>query len=187
MSSQRDTDQLLLDLDREADDDPGLDAILADGRQRFDKALVRERRPTARVGVIDSPMGRLFIADGPRGILSIYFMDGKGPDPLAMMRGKFDVVEDQAAADKIGDEIRRFVAGDRDALKHEIDLSLVESDFKRRALTKLRKVPLGSVVTYQGLAAACGAPDGQRAKRQDRKSTPLNSSHVAHSYGGFLL
>lgn len=173
MSSQRDTDQLLLDLDREADDDPGLDAILADGRQRFDKALVRERRPTARVGVIDSPMGRLFIADGPRGILSIHFMDGKGPDPLAMMRGKFDVVEDQAAADKIGDEIRRFVAGDRAALKHEIDLSLVESDFKRRALTKLRKVPLGSVVTYQGLAAAVGAPDGQRAIGNAMGSNPV--------------
>ncbi len=173
MSSERDTHQLLLELDREADDDHGLDAILAEGRRRFDKVLSRERRPIARVGVIDSPMGRLFIADGPRGILAIHFMDGKGPDPLEMMRGKFDVVEDQAAADRIGDEIGRFVAGDRTALKHEIDLSLVESDFKRRALTKLRKVPLGSVVTYQGLAAAVGAPDGQRAIGNAMGSNPV--------------
>jgi O-6-methylguanine DNA methyltransferase len=176
MSSQRNTDQLLLDLDREADDDPGLDAILADGRRRLEKALSRERRPLARVGVIDSPMGRLFIADGPRGILAIHFMDGKGLEPIdlfKMMRGKFDVVEDQAAADRIGEEIRRFVAGDRAALKHDIDLSLVESDFKRRALTKLRKVPLGSVVTYQGLAAACGAPDGQRAIGNAMGSNPV--------------
>src|ERR1019366_8633444 len=145
MSFERDTDQLLLDLDREAGDDHGLDAILAEGRLRLGKALARERRPIARVGVIDSPIGRLFIAEGPRGILAIHFMDGKGPDPLKMMRGKFDIVADQAAADRIGDEIRRFVAGDRAALKHEIDLSLVESDFKRRALTKLCKVPIGSV------------------------------------------
>ena len=173
MSSQRENDQLLLDLDREADDDSGLDAIVAEGRRRFDKLIARERRPIARVGVIDSPMGRLFVADGPRGILAIHFMDGKGLDPLKMMRGKFDVVEDQAAADRIGDEIRRFVAGDRSALKHDIDLSLVESDFKRRALTRLRTVPLGSVVTYQGLAAACGAPDGQRAIGNAMGSNPV--------------
>src|SRR5580704_4044242 len=173
MSSERDIDQLLLELDREADDDPGLDAILTAGRRRFDKALARERRPPARVGVIDSPMGRLFIADGPRGIVSIHFMDGKGPEPLEMMRGKFDVVEDQAAAERIGEEIRRFVAGDREALTHDIDLSLVESDFRRRALTKLRKVPLGSVVTYQGLARALGAPDAQRAIGSAMGSNPV--------------
>jgi methylated-DNA-[protein]-cysteine S-methyltransferase len=173
MSSERDTEQLLLDLDREAEDDHGLDAILAEGRQRFDHAVARERRPIARVGVIDSPVGRLFIAEGPRGILAIHFMDGRGPEPVEALRGKFDIIEDRAAADRIGDEIRRFVAGDRTALKHDIDLSLVESDFKRRALTKLCKVPLGSVVTYQGLAAACGAPDGQRAIGNAMGSNPV--------------
>ncbi len=173
MSSKRDADQLLLELDREADDDHDLDAMLAQGRRRFEKALAPERRPLARVGVIESPMGRLFIADGPRGILAIHFMDGKGPEPLEMMRGKFDVIEDQAAADRIGEEIRRFVAGDHGALKHDIDLSLVESDFKRRALTKLCKVPLGSVVTYQGLASAIGAPDGQRAIGNAMGSNPV--------------
>jgi len=173
MSSERDSDQLLLELDREADDDCGLDAILAAGRRRVEKALLREHRPIARVGVINSPVGRLFIADGPRGILAIHFMDGKGLEPLEAMRGKFDVVEDQDAADRIGDEIRRFVAGDRAALKHEIDLSLVESDFKRRALTKLCKVPFGSVVTYQGLASAIGAPDGQRAIGNAMGSNPV--------------
>jgi methylated-DNA-[protein]-cysteine S-methyltransferase len=174
MSSERDTDQLLLELDGEADDDPGLEAILADARGRFNRALARERRPLARVGVVTgSPMGRLFIADGPRGILAIHFMDGKGPEPIEMMRGKFDVIEDQAAAETIGEEIRRFVAGDHAALTHKVDLSLVESDFRRRALTKLCKVPLGSVVTYQGLASAIGAPDGQRAIGNAMGSNPI--------------
>ena len=173
MSLKHDDEQLLLALDDEADDDHDLDAVLAKGRDRFERMVARERRPLARVGVIDSPMGRLFIADGPRGILSIHFMDGKGPEPIEMMRGKFDVIEDQAAADRIGEEIRRFVAGDREALTHDIDLSLVESEFKRRALTKLCKVPLGSVVTYQGLARAVGAPDAQRAIGSAMGSNPI--------------
>ena len=173
MSLKNSDEQLLLALDDEAEDDHDLDTILVEGRKRFDHAVARERRPVARVGVIDSPMGRLFIADGPRGILSIHFMDGKGPEPIEMMRGKFDIVEDRSAADRIGEEIRRFVAGDREALTHDIDLSLVESEFKRRALTRLRKVPLGSVVTYQGLARAVGAPDAQRAIGSAMGSNPV--------------
>jgi len=169
----KDDRQLLLDLDREADDERGLEAVLAEARRRFDRAVARERRPLARVGAIDSPVGRLFIAEGPRGILAIHFMDGKGPEPIEMMRGRFDIVENQKAVDEIGDEIRRFLAGDRAALQHEVDLSLVESDFKRRALEKLRKVPLGSVVTYQGLASAVGAPDGQRAIGNAMGSNPI--------------
>ena len=43
-------EQLLLDLDREADDDRDLDSIMANARRRFDKAVARERRPAARVG-----------------------------------------------------------------------------------------------------------------------------------------
>ena len=164
MSLKHDDEQLLLALDDEAeDDDRDLEAALTEGWRRFDKAVAPMRRPLARVGVIDSPVGRLFIADGPRGILSIHFMDGKGPAPVELMRGKFDIVENQPSADSIGAEIRNFVAGDREALKHQVDLSLVESDFRRRALTKLLRVPIGSVVTYQGLARALGAPDAQRA------------------------
>jgi len=173
MSLKNDNEQLLLDLDGEAVEDHDLDAVLAEGRRRFERLVARERRPIARVGIIDSPVGRLFIADGPRGILAIHFMNTKGPDPLEAMRGKFDIIEDQAAAERIGEEIRRFVAGDREALKHDIDLSLVESEFKRRALAKLRKVPLGSVVTYQGLARAVGAPDAQRAIGSAMGSNPV--------------
>lgn len=173
MSFERDSDRFLLDLDREAEDDRDLDTLLNEGRRRFEKALARQRRPIARVGIIDSPVGRLFIADGPYGILVIRFMDGKGVDPLDAMRGKYDIVQDQAAVERIGEEIRRFVGGDRTALKHEVDFSLVESEFKRRALTKLRKVPLGSVITYQGLAAAVGAPDGQRAIGNAMGSNPI--------------
>ena len=173
MSTDREMDQLLTQLDVEADDERGLDAALIEGRRRLDKALARERRPIARVGLIESPVGQLFVADGPRGILAIRFMDGRGLDPLRAMRGKYDIVEDQAAADRIGGEIRRFIAGDHTALKHDIDFSLVESDFKRRALMKLCKVPLGSVTTYQALASAIGAPDGQRAVGNAMGSNPI--------------
>ncbi len=154
--------------------DYDLDGLLAEGRRRVAKALTRIRRPQARVGTIDSPVGRLFVAEGEHGILAIHFLDtGAGEDPRPILRKRFDVIEDQAAAERIGEEIRRFVAGDSRALRHPIDLSLVASPFRRRALSKLRQVPLGSVVTYQSLAAAVGAPDAQRAIGSTMATNPV--------------
>ncbi|MBV8771987.1 MAG: methylated-DNA--[protein]-cysteine S-methyltransferase, partial [Deltaproteobacteria bacterium] len=54
-----------------------------------------------------------------------------------------------------------------------VDLSLVESDFQRRALSRLRRVPAGSVISYQALAAAVGVPSGQRAIGNTVASNPI--------------
>ncbi len=174
MSLERELDEMLLeDVDREAENDEGLDKMLHEARGRVGKALKRIQRPIARVGVISTPIRKLLVAMGPRGILAVHFIDSGGADPIAMLRGKFDVVEDREAADRIGNEIRGYLDGDRHALTLKVDLSLVESDFKRRALVKLCSVPAGSVVTYQALAAAVGAPDGQRAIGNTMASNPV--------------
>jgi len=57
--------------------------------------------------------------------------------------------------------------------RRPIDLSLVRSAFQRRTLMRLRRVPPGSVVTYQGLAAAMGAPTSQRAVGNTVASNPV--------------
>src|SRR5258708_6696295 len=113
------------------------------------------------------------VAQGPRGILAIHYIDGKGSGPIPNLRRSFDVVEDQAAVDRIGEEINRFLSGDYKALTYKVDLSLVASEFQRRAYIKLCNVPRGSVVTYQSLAASVGAPDGQRAIGNTMASNPI--------------
>jgi O-6-methylguanine DNA methyltransferase len=173
MSIENELDTVLRAADREAGNDEGLEEIFAQGRRRVAKALKRVRRPLVLAGVIMSPVGKLFVAISPRGILSVHFMDTKTPDPIPMMREQFDVVENQPAADRIGDQIRRYIMGDRKALSRKIDLSMVRGDFQRRALTKLCSVPIGSVMTYQALATAVGAPDGQRAVGNTMASNPI--------------
>ena len=60
------------------------------------------------------------------------------------------------------------------ALDRPVDLSLVRTDFQRRALMRLRRaVPPGSVITYQALAAAVGAPSGQRAIGNTMATNPV--------------
>jgi len=148
-----------------APDDAAVDAALRAVRPKLARALGRARRPLARVGVIDSPVGRLLVAESARGLLAVQFLDvPDAPDALAALKEGFDLVEDPRVGERIEREIERYLNGDMHALDRPVDLSLVRSDFQRRALMRLRRtIPPGSVITYQGLAAAVGAPSSQRA------------------------
>ncbi len=146
-------------------DEAAVDAALRAVRPKLARALGRVRRPLARIGIIDSMVGRLLVAESERGLLAVQFLDvPDAPDAMAAIRESFDLVEDAEAAARIAREIERYLNGDMHALDRPVDLSLVRTDFQRRALMRLRRaVPPGAVITYQALAAAVGAPSGQRA------------------------
>jgi methylated-DNA-[protein]-cysteine S-methyltransferase len=155
--------------------DAAIDNILRIARKRLARALAPIRRPVARIGVIESRLGRLLAAESLRGLVALTYLDSRdGKTTIAALKRKFDLVDDPETAAHIGAEIDRYLAGDREAIAHRpIDLSLVASAFQRRALTRLREVPPGSVVTYQGLAAAIGSPSSQRAVGTTMASNPL--------------
>ena len=155
--------------------DAAIDKMLRLARHRLARAIAPIRRSVARVGIIESPLGRLLAAESPRGLVALTYLDSRdGAAALAALRQKFDLVEDPETAARIGGEIERHLAGDREAIAHRpIDLSLVVSPFQRRALIRLREVPAGSVVTYQALAAAIGSPSSQRAVGATMASNPL--------------
>jgi methylated-DNA-[protein]-cysteine S-methyltransferase len=155
-----------------------IDDILSIARKRLARALAPIRRSVARIGVIQSRLGRMLVAESARGLVALTYLDsGDGNATIAALKEKFDLIEDPATAARIGAEIDRHLAGDRDAIDavahRPIDLSLVTSPFQRRALTRLRDVPPGSVVTYQGLAAAIGSPSSQRAVGTSMATNPL--------------
>ena len=152
-----------------------IDEMLRRARKRLAPALDRIRRPVARMAVVDSSIGPLLAAQSTRGLLALRFMDSDDTTNLvAAIRDRFDLVEDDVVAAEIGGEIERLMQGDIDAINSRmVDLSLVESDFQRRALVRLRRVPAGSVISYQGLAAAIGVPSGQRAIGNTVASNPV--------------
>jgi methylated-DNA-[protein]-cysteine S-methyltransferase len=155
--------------------DAAIDNILRIARRRLARALAPIRRPVARIGVIESRLGRLLAAESPRGLVALTYLDSRdGKTTIAALKRKFDLVDDPETAARIGAEIDQYLAGDPEAIaQRPIDLSLVASAFQRRALTRLREVPPGSVVTYQGLAAAIGSPSSQRAIGTAMASNPL--------------
>ena len=149
--------------------------LLAKVHPRLQRALERVARPAARIGMIESSVGRLFVAESDRGLLGVHYSDtGDDTAMIDAIRQKFDLREDTEAARRILDEIERALTGDNDAVAHRrIDYSLVTSPFQRRAFARLRQVPAGGVVTYHALAAAIGAPSGQRAVGNAMATNPL--------------
>ena len=160
--------------DNESIGDRAIDAMIGQTRPRIERAMKILQRPQARVGVIPSQLGRLIVAESDRGIAGIHFLWTDGAERmLAMLRQKFDLIENEASARRVEAEIDRVFKGDFAALAHPLDLSLVESDFKRRAYVTLRKVPPGAVITYHQLAAAIGQPDAQRAVGTTMATNPI--------------
>ncbi len=151
-----------------------LSHLLLAARRGIEAGLRRIRRPEAAVGVCASPLGPLFVAEGPRGLLMVHFMRyGNATDLIAALRRKFDPVEEPRAVDRVGIEIRRHLRGQQGALSRPVDLALVESGFRREAYKRLREVPAGAVVTYSALAEAIGAASAQRAVGNAMASNPI--------------
>jgi O-6-methylguanine DNA methyltransferase len=146
-------------------DDAALKELLRKAHRRLDPVLRRIARPRAEVGIAPTALGRLLIAQTARGLLTVRFPDqDDGATFLRGLRDQFDLVESDAMAAEVGNEIGRLLDGDAAAIaQRPVDLSLITSDFQRRALMRLRKVPAGAVTTYQALAGATGSPSAQRA------------------------
>jgi O-6-methylguanine DNA methyltransferase len=168
------TNKIATRLEQTPIDDGVLDAMINEARSGIERDMQLIRRPEARVGVIPSPVGRLLIAESKRGLAAIHFLAVDGAErTLEKLRKKFELIENEASTRRVGAEIDRLFKGDLSVLAHRVDLTLVESDFQRRALTSLRTVPGGAVITYQGLAAAVGHPGSQRAIGTTMASNPV--------------
>jgi O-6-methylguanine DNA methyltransferase len=153
----------------------GLDELLRNARRRVDSALKHVRRPEAAVGVVRSPLGDLLVALTDRGIVLNHYLADESDlvATLEKIRLQLDLVEDRRAVKEIGEEIRRYLAGDGEALRQDIDLSLAASPFQQKVLRKLQEIPRGAVVSYQALGAAAGAPRGARAVGNAMHNNPV--------------
>ncbi len=145
--------------------DEVVEELLHRSRGSVARALKRIRRQQATVGVVKSPLGDLLVATSARGVVLIHYLhdDSDLAATIAKLRLEFDPIEDQRAVREIGEEVRRYFAGDANALRQSIDLTLAGHSFQKKVLHKLQAVPRGAVISYHALAVAVGAPNSARA------------------------
>lgn len=149
--------------------------LLRRARGRVDKALKRIRRPQVAVGVVKSPLGDLLVAMSARGVVLNYYLRGASDLEaiLAKLRLAFDSVEDQRTVGEVGEEVRRYLAGDAKALRQKVDLTLAGTPFQRKVLDELQSVPRGALISYQALGAASKAANSARAVGNALHKNPI--------------
>jgi methylated-DNA-[protein]-cysteine S-methyltransferase len=130
-------------------------------------AAVREGLADAVFTRLASPIGRLLVVSGPRGVVRVGFEEEPEDAVLAEIAGRLGariVCSDRELAG-VRDALSAYLEGDRSELADvAVDLELVHAPFRRQVLETLHaSVGRGQVVTYGALAERSGRPRAFRA------------------------
>jgi methylated-DNA-[protein]-cysteine S-methyltransferase len=129
-------------------------------------AAVREGLADAVFTRLSTPIGRLLVAQGPRGIVRIGFEEEPEDAVLAEIAGHLGprVVASDRELAAARDALSAYFEGERERLDLPVDLELVHAPFRRQVLETLHDtVGRGEVVTYGALAERTGRPRAFRA------------------------
>lgn len=112
-----------------------------------------------------TPLGRLLLIEGPRGVCRIGFPEEPEDVLLGAAAGHLGarLIRSDGELASTRDALSAYLEGDLAVLDLPVDLALVRAPFRRTVLAALQDVPRGEVVTYGTLAARAGRPRASRA------------------------
>jgi methylated-DNA-[protein]-cysteine S-methyltransferase len=129
-------------------------------------AAVREGLADAIFTRLSTPIGRLLVVQGERGVVRVSFEEEAEDRVLAEVAaglGPRILASDRELA-VTRDALEAYFAGEGDPQGLPVDLSLVAAPFRHAVLETLHdSVPRGQVVTYGALAQRAGNPRAYRA------------------------
>jgi methylated-DNA-[protein]-cysteine S-methyltransferase len=129
-------------------------------------AAVREGLADAVFTRLRSPIGRLLVVQGERGVVRVSFEEEPEDRVLAEVAARFGprIVGSDRELTATRDALDAYFAGEGDPHDLPVDLSLVAAPFRHAVLETLRdEVARGQVVTYGDLARRAGNPRAYRA------------------------
>ncbi|QGQ19307.1 methylated-DNA--[protein]-cysteine S-methyltransferase [Cellulomonas sp. JZ18] len=114
--------------------------------------------------VVDSPVGRLLVAAGERGVLRVAFAVQDHDAALAELAARVSprVLEGGARLDPVLRQLDEYFAGRRRTFDVPLDLRLL-TGFRREVVQTLPRVPYGATASYAAVAALAGRPAAVRA------------------------
>jgi methylated-DNA-[protein]-cysteine S-methyltransferase len=140
-----------------------LELLVTEARERLIARAKREDLVTVAYDLMDSPLGPLWIAVGPRGVVAIHY--GK-PDERELTRIARTygpaVLPDRARCGRVESELDQYFARKRRSFDIDVDLAPL-TPFQRRILAATAKVPYGVVTTYRTVAREAGNEQASRA------------------------
>jgi len=159
----------------------------ADYTAIMDSMAECQSAPVTRWDEFETPAGRVRVAVRSGKVVYVAWADthdaglARDAEPLAddpaksassepSTVGAFDeldlanpVLRDPDALRPVREQIKDYLAGERDDFSLEFDLAGCRSPFQRDVLEAARRIPYGSVISYGELAKRIGRPQASRA------------------------
>ena len=129
-------------------------------------AAVREGLADALFTRLRTPIGRLLLVQGERGVVRVGFEEEPEDRVLAEVAAALGprIVGSDRELAGVRDALDAYFAGEGDPHDLPVDLSLVAAPFRRAVLETLHdEIARGQVETYGGLASRAGNPRAYRA------------------------
>jgi methylated-DNA-[protein]-cysteine S-methyltransferase len=147
--------------------------VSAELDRRFREAAARENLLDVAYDLVDTPVGRLFVAATERGLCRIAY-DAEPERELDRLAGTFGlrVLRSSKPIEPARRELDEYFDGKRQQFDLPVDVALL-ADFNRRVLGELARVPYGDVVTYGELATRVSRPGAARAVGMVMNRNPL--------------
>jgi methylated-DNA-[protein]-cysteine S-methyltransferase len=121
----------------------------------------------------DTSVGPLYLAASLEGLLAVSYSDSELEfiDWLKDYTGA-QVQRDPGRLAEAAQQVRQYLAGERHQFVLPLDLRFM-TEFQRRVLTTVARVPPGQVTTYGDLARRIQRPQGARAVGQALGHNPI--------------
>src|SRR5215469_16694551 len=115
---------------------------------------------------IESPVGRLLLAGGGVGLISVGFQSG--PRPL---QREGDWIADPKPLRAVIAQLQEYFAGERRSF--DLPLAPRGTEFQLRVWRALREIPYGNTISYGELARRISKPSASRAVGLANGANPL--------------
>jgi methylated-DNA-[protein]-cysteine S-methyltransferase len=148
--------------------------VVTEARERLAARARREGLATVAYDTVDSPVGPLWVALGPKGVAGVHF--GREPSEgelrrLIRLYGP-GIVPDRRATAPLARELDEYFEGKRRDFDLDVDLAGL-TPFHVRVLRALRRIPYGKLTTYMRVAREAGNPKAPRAAGRAVGSNPI--------------
>jgi len=151
-----------------------IDAVIGEARERLLAKAKREGLATVGYDRLDSPVGPLWVAIGPKGVTTIHYGDEPSDSELRRLVRVYGpgIVPDHRRSSALARELDQYFSGKRREFDIDVDLSGL-TPFQTKILVATAKIPFGAVSTYQAVARRAGNEKASRAAGGALNSNPI--------------
>jgi methylated-DNA-[protein]-cysteine S-methyltransferase len=143
--------------------------------RRFVDAAAAGGAADVMYAVEPSPLGDLFVATTPRGLVQIHYEPIDIGHELARLSGTVSprILESPGRLDEVRRQLDEYFAGRRTEFELPLDWSLTKQGFGRRILESTARIPYGEARSYREMATAAGSPRAVRAAGNALGANPI--------------